>query len=92
MASASIESAAGAERGAVLRLKAEREGGFVAPAGLLLGGDLGSAPPPPARAAEWRALPPRAATALLFGSVFPAAPAPRAAFRAAPAGRQRAGV
>ena len=92
MASASSESAGAAERGVVLRLKGEREDGFVARAGLLLGGDLSSHPPPPARAAERRAPLPRAAAALLFGSVLPAAPALPAAFRAAPAGRRRAGV
>ena len=50
-----IESAGAAERGVVLRLKGEREDGFVARAGLLLGGDLSSHPPPPARAAARRA-------------------------------------
>ena len=76
MAPASIESAVVAERGVVLPLKAEREDGFVAPAGRLLGGDLHSHPPPPARAAERRAPLPPATTALLFGSGSAASPAP----------------
>eukprot|EP01045_Picozoa_sp_COSAG04_P011885 COSAG04_NODE_780_length_10315_cov_3.685033_6_plen_215_part_00 len=82
VASASSGSAGAAERGVVLRLKGERDDGFVARAGLMLGGDLSSHPPPPARAAERRAPLPRAAAALLFGSVLPAAPALPAAFRA----------